>query len=119
VRAGSQEFGDRLYGGDGNDTLIGGLADDTLDGGSGNDTLDGGAGEDTFVFRAGHDADIITDFETGIDTLDLTSFGFDSAAEALGLAFDTAEGVVFDFGNGDVLTLRDVTKSQLGDDLLA
>jgi serralysin len=113
------DVGYDFAGGAGDDTLTGAGGNDTLRGGAGNDTLTGGAGADTFVFAAGDDADIITDFETGIDTLDLTSFGFDSAAEALGLAFDTAEGVVFDFGNGDVLTLRDVTKSQLGDDLLA
>jgi Ca2+-binding RTX toxin-like protein len=66
VRAGSQEFGDRLYGGDGNDTLIGGLADDTLDGGSGNDTLDGGAGDDVLIGSAGADVFVLS---SGNDTI--------------------------------------------------
>jgi Ca2+-binding RTX toxin-like protein len=127
VRAGFQDRGDRLYGEEGNDTLIGGLADDTLEGGAGNDTLEGGAGDDVlaggagadrFVFAAGDDADIIADFEDGIDRLDLSAFGFASAAEALARANETGGDVVFDFGNGDVLTVENISRAALENDIL-
>lgn len=79
---------DLLIGGAGNDYLEGGAHADTLHGGSGSDTLIGGGGKDTMTGGAGHDtfifntasdsrgnvtADVITDFTSGTDTLDLTA----------------------------------------------
>lgn len=78
---------DRLYGSTGNDRLVGGSGDDRLAGGDGDDTLIGGAGRDlmtgglgvdTFEFTESTDSlpdatqDVITDFERGIDTIDLS-----------------------------------------------
>ncbi|MBT1159334.1 M10 family metallopeptidase C-terminal domain-containing protein [Aminobacter anthyllidis] len=77
---------DTLYGEAGNDTLKGGPGNDRLNGGAGKDILEGlegmdiltgGAGSDVFVFRSLSEAapnlpDIITDFEHGIDRLDLS-----------------------------------------------
>lgn len=63
---------DTLVGGAGNDQLEGGSGDDVLDGGTGRDTLTGGTGADVFVFDWGGKADVITDFEDGIDLLDLS-----------------------------------------------
>ncbi|MBD0866339.1 MAG: hypothetical protein GDA36_12510, partial [Rhodobacteraceae bacterium] len=66
-----------LTGGEGNDTLIGGAGADTLNGGAGADTLTGGAGADVFVFAAfdfvfaAFDGDSITDFQDGVDRIDL------------------------------------------------
>lgn len=61
--------GDDILNGDGgNDVLNGGSGNDLLDGGTGNDLLTGGVGADLFEFgnlRSG--ADIITDFEDGVD----------------------------------------------------
>ena len=72
---------DTLEGGKGQDTLEGGKGDDTLDGSSGNDILlgglgndilTGGDGQDTFVYETvDHRRDTITDFEIGIDKIDL------------------------------------------------
>ena len=69
----STTFGETILGTDGNDFLVGTDGDDIIIGGLGNDTLTGGAGADTFVFsEAGPDnADTITDFVTGEDTIDL------------------------------------------------
>jgi Ca2+-binding RTX toxin-like protein len=89
---------DKLYGLAGNDTLIGGAGDDILDGGRNDDTLVGGAGMDTLIGGAGGDDltggtgadmfyfgnisdmpddvftnDRITDFERGIDHIDLSN----------------------------------------------
>ena len=88
---------DQLFGGKGADTLDGGIGSDSLDGGAGNDVLiggafgtdhlTGGAGADLFVFLTANDslaikaADVITDFEVGIDHIDL------SAVAPGGLAF--------------------------------
>jgi Tol biopolymer transport system component/Ca2+-binding RTX toxin-like protein len=60
-----------IGGGDGNDLLFGNAGSDTLNGGSGNDLLTGGSASDQFVFAAGFGKDIITDFESGHDKIDL------------------------------------------------
>jgi Ca2+-binding RTX toxin-like protein len=69
---------DRLEGGSGNDTLDGGSGNDLLIGGLGDDILTGGLGADVFKWSladagvAGAPAhDVITDFGTGADRLDL------------------------------------------------
>jgi Ca2+-binding RTX toxin-like protein len=69
---------DTLFGGQGNDTLYGELGNDVLVGGLGSDTLFGGAGADIFRFTQAADStvsarDLIIDFETGVDRIDLTS----------------------------------------------
>ncbi|WP_297781842.1 choice-of-anchor Q domain-containing protein [uncultured Roseovarius sp.] len=77
-RVGGGEGNDSIFGGDGNDFLAGGGRDDVIDGGAGNDTINagagnnqitGGAGADQFVFSAftAGEADVITDFEDGLD----------------------------------------------------
>ncbi len=67
---------DTLYGGQGNDTLLGELGNDVLVGGLGSDTLFGGAGADVFRYMQAADStaagrDLIVDFETGVDRIDL------------------------------------------------
>lgn len=72
-----------ISGNDGNDGITGGAGDDILNGGAGADTIIGGAGKDTMEGGDGNDkfefesnavteaaADVITDFRTGVDTLD-------------------------------------------------
>jgi Ca2+-binding RTX toxin-like protein len=67
---------DSLIGGEGLDTLVGGWGADLLIGDAGGDTLTGGLDADIFLFRAvgdsaGVDIDLITDFEKGVDRVDL------------------------------------------------
>ncbi|MES0811746.1 VCBS domain-containing protein, partial [Roseibium sp. SCPC15] len=62
---------EKAIGGAGDDVLIGTDRAETLDGGAGRDTLTGGAGADTFVLGHGDVADVIVDFEVGVDRLDL------------------------------------------------
>lgn len=70
---------DRLFGGAGNDRLFGGKGSDTLYAGAGSDQLTGGQGADTFVWASasesvtGRNRDRITDFETGIDRIDISA----------------------------------------------
>ncbi|QRE73869.1 calcium-binding protein [Methylobacterium aquaticum] len=72
---------DFLEGYAGNDTLYGDGGADEIVGGRGNDALYGGAGADEFVFNTEHGADIIYDFEDGIDKILLPAeLGYSFAA---------------------------------------
>ncbi|MBO9557897.1 MAG: M10 family metallopeptidase C-terminal domain-containing protein [Caulobacter sp.] len=66
---------DILTGGSGADIINGSGGNDTLRGNGGGDVLTGGAGADTFVYGNGDSTlshwDVITDFQTGQDKLDL------------------------------------------------
>lgn len=65
---------DLLQGGQGHDVLKGGQGDDVLKGGRGDNILVGGKGQDTFAYdRVDHCRDTITDFELGIDFIDLSN----------------------------------------------
>ena len=64
---------DQITGNGGDDILDGGKGNDVLIGGQGRDVLTGGEGQDTFVYKKiDHRRDIITDFELGIDKIDLS-----------------------------------------------
>lgn len=63
---------DILEGQDGNDSLNGRNGDDVLIDGGGADTLTGGSGADVFMLIADGVTDRITDFQVGVDKLDLT-----------------------------------------------
>ena len=70
---------DWIFGGRGNDRLVGGTGDDTLAGGFGRDFYIGDAGSDLFLLRTATAvddvflADIIADFEVGVDAIALTA----------------------------------------------
>lgn len=72
---------DALFGGKGNDTLSGAERSDTLSGGQGADVMTGGLNVDVFLFSTPEDLtkadapDVITDFATGADVIDLTGLG--------------------------------------------
>ncbi|MGD9812606.1 MAG: calcium-binding protein, partial [Sphingobium sp.] len=76
---------DYLNGGNGNDVLDGGAGDDLIEGGAGQDTMTGGAGADTFRFRSGDASakapDIITDFTSGEDMIELVLIDAKSATK--------------------------------------
>lgn len=117
---------DLIEGGAGNDTLQGNADDDTLSGGTGRDELKGGAGSDrliatgdgdtlsggadadTFVFVPATDTgtamDEITDFDPGIDLIDLSAFA--------------SGGALTFMGEGAVLTIGAVYYELSGSDLI-
>jgi Ca2+-binding RTX toxin-like protein len=118
---------DTLVGGDGNDNLDGQAdnddlhgeaGNDSLYGGAGSDTLTGGTGQDTFVFQVGYDQDQINDFENNIDRIDLRDFGLSGTTEAFSYATESGGHIEFDFGNGDILTVLNMSESYLTNDLL-
>ncbi len=55
-------------------SLLGGAGDDILIAGAGATTMTGGAGADIFVMQSGSDPTTITDFEVGVDRLDLFDY---------------------------------------------
>ena len=113
------EGNDILFGNNGRDRLLGAKGRDTLDGGNGNDVLTGGAGKDVFVFGDGHDR--IRDFEDDVDSLHLDkALAGGLTMKALGhIVEETAQGLVFDFGGGDVLTVQGIaTWADLKDDVI-
>ena len=106
---------DRLKGGAGRDSLSGGKGGDLLDGGRGDDWLRGDGGADVFVFRDGADRDVIRDFQPGTDTIAFVGHG--TLSGILTQAQEIDGDVVFDFGGGDLLVVRNVTLGALDGDL--
>ncbi|GAH05025.1 unnamed protein product, partial [marine sediment metagenome] len=78
---------DYLDGGKGYDYLVGGSGDDILYGGEGKDYLSGGRGKDSFVFKTSDavsklkHADVIKDFTSGKDEIDLSDLGLSDHSE--------------------------------------
>ncbi|MEO1641006.1 MAG: calcium-binding protein [Pseudomonadota bacterium] len=115
---------DNLRGGAGDDTLNGGNGQDRLEGGDGADTLSGGigddqlwgdAGADTFVFDSGHD--LIGDFESGVDTIQLDPVlwtGLTNAADLLLIyATEVAGDTVIAFDADTSLTVAGIADPAL------
>jgi Ca2+-binding RTX toxin-like protein len=113
---------DTLLGGLGNDTIYGGQGGDDIFGGAGRDVLVGGAGEDAFIYQRAADSpggvghDVITDFQPGIDWIDLCQvdanagaagnqafhwIGTDAFTGAGQLRYEIANGVTTIYGNTD------------------
>ncbi|KUF10436.1 calcium-binding protein [Pseudoponticoccus marisrubri] len=111
---------DTLEGGDGDDMLVGGkdgdvvdagAGADTLEGGLGNDTMTGGSGADLFVIVPGAGQDLITDFQSGTDQIDVTRLGISSLSEMT--ITDDGTDTVVDFGGGNTLKLANTLAADL------
>ncbi len=93
---------ENLTGSANNDVLIGNAESNVLVGSGGDDTLTGGLGADTFVFApADLGADVVTDFQTGVDLFDVSAFNF-GASELQGV-IDGAQQI----GGDALLTFAD------------
>lgn len=103
-----------LLGEDGQDRLRGGGGDDTLDGGADNDVLEGGTGADVFVFGPDSGIDLVTDFEVGVDLIDITALGI-AYADMLIQDGPLGAQVFFDLtaGSVDLITFTGVSASEL------
>ena len=105
---------DTLNGGDGNDKLFGGLGDDVLRGSPGSDTLIGDAGSDTFVFSGtGGGQSFVTDFQLGIDHLDVREIGLASWTDVLAHLSTNSAGYATIANAGEVVTLQYVKPADL------
>ncbi len=93
--------------------LVGGIGNDMLDGGAGSDRLAGGAGDDLFVFGAGSGQDIVEDFTSGSDRLDVSAYGFANFASLMAATTDVGSSAVIALDAGNSIILNGVLASQL------
>jgi cysteinyl-tRNA synthetase, unknown class len=112
---------DQLWGNDDNDTIEGDAGDDRLIGDRGDDILTGGAGRDIFVYENFDPRtlgrDLITDFEAGVDQIELRTNIFtdlansnwsfalvngDPASSSATIVYDQASGNLFYNDSGDL-----------------
>ena len=107
---------DTLVGGGGDDTLIGGSGTDTLIGGSGDDVLQGGTETDRFVFNFGDGNDVVIDFNTAGEVIELDGYeaaGVTDFASLMVHGAQVGSNTVFTFDANNTLTLQNVTLGSL------
>ena len=108
---------DTLKGQSGEDTLFGNQGADILNGGRGNDEMTGGDDADTFVYSNNNEADqdTITDFEVGIDTIDLTDFNLTNSElnDLIQFGVYSSSEARLALGTGQILILTDVADGEL------
>jgi hypothetical protein len=88
---------DRIFGSARPDAISGGAGDDFLHDGAGADVLTGGAGADVFVFTRDRAMEQITDFQDGLDRIDISDWGRFYSVSALSITA-TATGALISFG---------------------
>ncbi len=89
---------ERLLGSTSTDLIHAGGGADFLHDGAGADTLLGGAGEDVFIFDHDGSVDRISDFQDGVDRLDVSSWGRIYSAQSLQIA-PTSTGAEITYGD--------------------
>ena len=86
-----------------------------VDGGAGNDVLVGSTSTSTtFVVQAGQGNDVIYNWQ-GADQLQLLGYGLNTPTQARAIMQQSGSDVVFHFGNGETLTVRNATPSSFLD----
>lgn len=93
---------DEINGGSGGDQLLGGTGDDVIYDGYGRDVMRGGVGPDVFVLSPDRQRDVISDFESGVDMIDLSRIDVSSADNIAIIEVGSGYGVVYD---GDTLAI--------------
>jgi Ca2+-binding RTX toxin-like protein len=102
------EKGDLLYGNNGNNKILGDVGADWITGGKGNDL------GDFFVFKNGSGRDVITDFQDGLDKINLQDYkGIDAIGDLKGHFSEAGNNTVITFEDGDQVTLLGVDRSTI------
>jgi Ca2+-binding RTX toxin-like protein len=105
---GQSNGGNETYEGlGGNDVLKGGAGSDVIIGGAGRDIMSGGTSSDTFTFKtatetgSGLNRDVITDFQHGIDKINLSAIDANGSAQGdAAFHFQAQENALFDHKAG-------------------
>jgi serralysin len=108
---------DIMNGNAGDDTLRGGNGKDTLDGGTGTDSLFGNKGVDTFLFVSGYGTDTVMDFEDDKDRILFDIEGLTTRSLIRKVAVQDGDDVVYDFGEGDILRVINITVAAMENDI--
>lgn len=115
------ELNNRITGSQHDNWLLGGAGNDILNGGGGRDVLFGEAGTDIFVFERGTSADVIGDFQVGVDRIDLSAFGL-TWQDVLNSMHENGGTTAIDLGggdpllnNGDMIVLNGVARASLSE----
>ena len=107
-----------VTGGLGNDEITGGSGNDILNGGDDDDILTGGLGTDTFIFEEHAGIDVVTDFSTTDDLLNVSAI-FENVSDVLGAggaATQVGTSTLIDFGSDNAALLLNVSVSDLTSD---
>jgi hypothetical protein len=103
--------GDTIQGDWQNNIIIGGTGNDFINSREGNDTLTGGGGHDSFVMVSHAGNDVITDFSTADDVIDVSAF-FTNFAGVQAATTQQGANAVIALGSGS-LTLDNVSSASL------
>lgn len=90
---------DELFGGNGDDVLDGSFGNDTLSGGRGSDRPTTGTGEDIILVGMGNGEDVVTDFDTDLDSIQLDGVLFNRST-VTDYNGDGTDDLVLSFNNG-------------------
>jgi hypothetical protein len=98
---------DQLFGGNGDDQLDGGRGDDLLAGGRGSDTLTTGIGEDVIFVSRGDGEDVVTDFDTDLDSIRLEGGVQLNSSRVIDFDSDGTDDLLlsFKYGGGTLVLL--------------
>jgi serralysin len=108
--------GDGARSGTGNaldNILVASNAGSTLNGMAGDDVLVGGARGDLFRIVAGNGSDVIVNFTSGSDSIQLQGYNVSSFNQLMSLAVQDGKDVRFNMSNGEILVLRDISLTNL------
>jgi len=112
---------DTLDGGGGDDQMFGGEGGDEIRGGRGADVVTGGGGSDVFQFATAKEADpdtgrdLIRDFETGVDRIDLSDIDADVNLDG-NQAFDFVGSAKFSSAAGELRYYKGVVSGDVDGD---
>jgi serralysin len=93
------------------ENAIGGHGDDRINGNSANNRLTGGDGADTFIFADDSSTDTVTDFESGVDKIDLSELGVGASNVTFvgnEVFVDTGDNIVHIVSQGDQILTTDL-----------
>jgi VCBS repeat-containing protein len=103
--------------GDGDDVIIGDSLNNKIYAGRGENTLTGNGGEDHFIIKKHPgNVDIITDFEIGVDKINVSDFG-DDVADQINIIQDGLDTVI-EFGDNQIVRLQGIDSADLSLDNL-